>query len=287
MELLRIILTQNKAHYRKEETIDNRMTYPLPPYSTIIGAIHKACNYKEYHQMDISIQGDYKSLSTEVFTDYLFLNSVMDDRGILVKLANENLYSKGFTKVAKANNSQGNSFKNEVTILIYNQILLNEYKNLKEHDPKNEELKKYKSLVTSLKHCEVLNEVNLIIHISSDRPTLETIKSNIYNLKAIGRSEDFVDIKECEFIQTIEVNDIKTSENSGYLKLENVRNFNVFERTNTNDIGGTLYFLGKDYSIKKNQRNFNKKKVVYSSRYSIEETNEDILYDGQYIIDLV
>lgn len=43
----------------KPETIDNKMTYPLPPFSTIIGAIHKACGYQTYHPMDISIQGDY------------------------------------------------------------------------------------------------------------------------------------------------------------------------------------------------------------------------------------
>lgn len=287
MELLRIILTQNKAHYRKEETIGNRMTYPLPPYSTVIGAIHKACSYTNYHPMDISIQGDYRSLSTEVFTDYLFLNSIMDDRGILVKLPDENLYSKGFIKVAEAAKPQGNSFKNEITIFVHNRNLLDEYKNLKEYDSKNEELKKYKSLVTSLKYYEILNEVTLTIHISSDKNTLETIKNNIYNLKAIGRSEDFVDIKECTFVQTKEISSYITSENSGYLKLENVRNYDVFKRETTNEIGGTLYFLNKDYSIIKNQRVFNKKKVVYSSKYEIQETNENILYDGEYIVDLV
>ncbi|MGL6098594.1 MAG: CRISPR-associated protein Cas5, partial [Fusobacteriaceae bacterium] len=51
MRALRIIITQSKAHYRKEETVDNKMTYPLPPFSTVIGAIHRACNFKEYHPM--------------------------------------------------------------------------------------------------------------------------------------------------------------------------------------------------------------------------------------------
>lgn len=56
MDALRIIIKQNSANYRKEEAMDNKMTYPLPPISTIIGAIHNACNYREYHPMDISIQ---------------------------------------------------------------------------------------------------------------------------------------------------------------------------------------------------------------------------------------
>ncbi|WP_293723628.1 CRISPR-associated protein Cas5 [uncultured Cetobacterium sp.] len=287
MELLRIKLTQSKAHYRKEESIDNRMTYPLPPYSTVIGALHKACSYSEYHPMDISIQGRYKSLSREAFTDHLYLNSVMDDRGILVKVPHENLHSKGFVKVAEATKSQGNSFKNEITIFVYNRELLDEYKSLKENDPKNNELNKYKSLVTSLKYYEVLNEVELVLHISSDVETLEEIKKNIYNLKSIGRSEDFVDVEECEFVHIKDIDEEIESQYSGYLKIENIRNDNVFSRTDTHDIGGTLYFLNKDYTIVKNQRIFNKKKVVYSSKYKIEEINEGILYDGEYIIDLV
>lgn len=48
MKALRIILTQSSANYRKEEAIDNKMTYPLPPFSTVIGALHNACNYSTY-----------------------------------------------------------------------------------------------------------------------------------------------------------------------------------------------------------------------------------------------
>ena len=62
MEALRIILRQTSANYRKEETVNNKMTYPLPPVSTVIGAIHKACNYTEYKEMKISIQGKYDQI---------------------------------------------------------------------------------------------------------------------------------------------------------------------------------------------------------------------------------
>ena len=40
MKALRICLKQSLANYRREETVDNKMTYPLPPYSTVIGALH-------------------------------------------------------------------------------------------------------------------------------------------------------------------------------------------------------------------------------------------------------
>ena len=59
MEALRIILRQTSANYRKEETVNNKMTYPLPPVSTVIGAIHKACNYTEYKEMKKN-PGNYK-----------------------------------------------------------------------------------------------------------------------------------------------------------------------------------------------------------------------------------
>ena len=58
MKALRIHLKQTSANYRREETIENKMTYPLPPFSTVIGALHQAAHLKEYHDMEISIQGD-------------------------------------------------------------------------------------------------------------------------------------------------------------------------------------------------------------------------------------
>lgn len=131
MKAIRLHLTQKSAHYRKEETVDNKMTYPLPFPSTVIGALHAACGYRSYHPMDISIQGKYDSMQRETYVDHCFLNTVMDDRGTLVKLENGDLLSAGFTKVAKAKKSQGNSFKNNVTIEIFDASLLTEYQDLK------------------------------------------------------------------------------------------------------------------------------------------------------------
>lgn len=289
MKLLRIKLTQNKGHYRKEETVDNKMTYPLPPFSTVIGALHNACNFKEYHPMDISIQGKYKNLEKEAYTDHLFLNSTMNDRGILVKVPNGNLLSSSYIKVAEALSKSGNDFLKRQNIQIYNEELFEEYSSLKKNDPKSKELEKYKSLVTSLKFYEVLYDIELIIHIYSDEKILETIKENIYSLKSIGRSEDFVHVEECEYVETIKIEDEIVSKYSGYLKLENIREKNVILKT-TQDIkieDGTLYFIGKDYKIEKDKRIFNRKKVVYGSRYTVDSESKDIFYDGEYIIDLI
>ena len=56
MKAIRVHIKQNSANYRREETVNCRTTYPMPPYSTVIGAFHKACGYTSYHPMKLSIQ---------------------------------------------------------------------------------------------------------------------------------------------------------------------------------------------------------------------------------------
>lgn len=141
MKALRVVLTQEVAHYKKEETIDNKMTYPLPPPSTVIGAIHSACNFKEYVSMKIGYVGKYGAMSKRVYTDNLYFNSVMDDRGILVKCPTNEILSNTYVVVAKSLR-QGSSFKAKKDIEIVNEKLLDEYNGLKE---KQENLKVEKS----------------------------------------------------------------------------------------------------------------------------------------------
>lgn len=144
-EAIRFILHQSSANYRKPETYENKMTYPLPPFSTVIGAIHKACGYTETHRMDVSIQGKYGSMGRRLYRDLNFMNSTFDDRGILVKMTNENMLSTAFVKVAEAK-KQGSSFEKNADIKVIDQELLKEYQKLKAlgreiQQIKNEQLK--------------------------------------------------------------------------------------------------------------------------------------------------
>lgn len=360
MKALRIVLTQSSANYKKEETLDNKMTYPLPPISTIIGAIHNACNYREYHPMDISIQGKFESMHKEPYTDYCFLNSVMDDRGILIKMRNEGLLSNAFDKVASAKKSQGNSFRNGVTIQVYNEELIEEYRRLKdlkykidiykkgefkeildsikdekkeltakkkELDKKSKEfieiaakekeikikekeikekqknyeieeyskpISKFRSLTTSLKFYEILNNIELVIHVKSDDETLKDIEDNIYSLKSIGRSEDFVDVKEAKIVTLMEDDDCEVrSDYSAYLNYDDVKEERIWlDKVEAGiTITGTKYYLNKNYEIVDGKRKFSKKKVLYASQYFIEETNENILIDRddnkEYIVNFI
>jgi len=354
MKAIRIVLTQSSANYRREETSTNKMTYPLPPPSTIIGALHNACGYKEYHPMDISIQGKYESMHREPYTDYCFLNSIMDDRGILVKMRNPSMLSTGFEKVAAAKKGQGNSFKNNTTIQVYNEELIEEYRKLKDLKDeiekfKSERIKKvmelikkrkksiatkkkkidntsleytklvnrekqiknieknikeklkdyeennytkkisqYRSLTTSIKYYEILNNVYLVIHVKSDDKTMKDILENGYRIKSIGRSEDFVDIKEIKLVDLVDDDSCEIeSKYSAYLNYEDIKNekiVSIGNQKNNSEISGTKYYLTKNYDVekaKKGVREFKRVKSVYTSLYSIEETSENVYIDKE------
>lgn len=353
MKVLRIHLKQTSANYRREETIENKMTYPLPPFSTVIGALHQAAHFKEYRHMKLSIQGDYQSLSREPYTDYCFLNSTQDDRGILVKMYNEDLLSKGYQRVGRALKSQGNSFQNGVTVSIENEVLIEEYRSLrqlsedikafkkgkfarcmsaiktrkstlkdkkKKLDKNSEEyllvtkreteikewekkiketLKEYelehfqkpyakfRTLTTSLKYYEILHEVELILHVKSDVETMELLLQNIYNMKSLGRSEDFVEVISAEMVELQEeIEKEYASRYHAYIDAELLKGEepDVYAKEKRGvPAQGTKYYLNKKYTKDEaGRRIFEKKKVVYLSDYSVDE-DSDLLGRNVYI----
>ena len=187
MEALRIILKQSSANYRKAGTVDNKMTYPLPIPSTVIGALHNICRYTEYHSMDISIQGKFTSLSKRVYTDYCFLNSALDDRGNLVKVVDPDAFSGAFIKVASAKKSQGNSFKDRITIQVHNEELLQEYCSLKEKSKEIEELK-------NSEYKKKLEEFKVLKKEIADKKKKEDKKSEVF--KELSEEEKKIKLEE-------------------------------------------------------------------------------------------
>lgn len=366
MKALRIKLHQTSANYRKEETIDNKMTYPLPPISTVTGALHSICGYTEYHKMLVSIQGNYQSMQNKIYTHHCFLNSTMDDRGLLVKMKNENLLSTAYDKVAEAKKSQGNSFLKGITIQVYNQGLLDEYRNLKEMGnkialwkkseeytdkvamyktkkqqltkqkktldkksteytdlvEKEKELKqekkdwknkikeyeethykkpiaKFRSLTKSVKKYEILNNITLILHIQAEESVLQDIMENIYDLKSLGRSEDFVDVEEIKLVDLVEPEEEIISSYSAYVNyrdtksINNVGDGNIIVLT-SEGIQGTKYYMGTEYKKEKGKRIFLQDKkvpVVYVSNHSVDEESKNVWIDNagdeQYIVNFL
>lgn len=62
MKVLKIKAYQETANYKKPFMLQLNETYPLPPYSTIIGWLHSILNAKKYIDMNISVQGNYDSI---------------------------------------------------------------------------------------------------------------------------------------------------------------------------------------------------------------------------------
>lgn len=79
MKAIRLKLKQNLVNYKLPTSFQLKETYPLPPYSTIIGMIHNACNYLEYKPMQISVQGKYHSKVNDLATRYEFKNGMTYD----------------------------------------------------------------------------------------------------------------------------------------------------------------------------------------------------------------
>lgn len=69
---IRIECFQNLVNYRKPSSFIIKESYPLPPYSTVLGMIHRACGYKSFHPMRISIQGKNTGSVSELYTRYSF-----------------------------------------------------------------------------------------------------------------------------------------------------------------------------------------------------------------------
>lgn len=172
MKVLRIVLKQSSANYRKAGTIDNKMTYPLPIPATIIGALHNACGYKDYHSMDISIQGNYEAISKDMYKNITILNTV-SDRGTLVKMVAPDTISNAYIEVADATDDNANFIK-EKNIKIKNKELFEEFKSLKSLKEKLDSEKKLKF------------------------EEFKRLKENLYDKKdkLDGKSEEFKEVKK-------------------------------------------------------------------------------------------
>ncbi|MBO3444542.1 type I-B CRISPR-associated protein Cas5b [Clostridium sp. CCUG 7971] len=72
MKVLKLKLFQETACYKKPFAMKITETYPLPPYSTVSGLIHKILEATEYIPLKISIQGSYESIFNNYQTTYFY-----------------------------------------------------------------------------------------------------------------------------------------------------------------------------------------------------------------------
>ena len=179
MKCLRLIIHQPTANYRREDTMTNKMTYPLPPLSTIIGAIHATCKWKEYHEMDIAVLGNYDSINLRPYTNVIQMDSTADDRGKLVKFPSDNIQSNSYILIASSK-KQRSSFKKKTDIDIHNAAMLDEYLDIKN---KNDTiLLQRKNELDKLKESKK-EKNNLLSSLEKNSDEYKKIKNDISILK--------------------------------------------------------------------------------------------------------
>lgn len=80
MRAVKLIIHQDFVNYKMPTSFQLKETYPLPPYSTVIGMVHNLCQFKVYHPMKVSIQGKYTSKINDLYTRYEFKNGMSFDK---------------------------------------------------------------------------------------------------------------------------------------------------------------------------------------------------------------
>lgn len=98
MKAIRLKIYQNIPNYRVPTSFQLKETYPLPPPSTVIGMIHSICNYTDYKEMDIGIQGNYHSRVNDLCTIYEFGNAIYEKGRHNIQVIDEDGKARGITR---------------------------------------------------------------------------------------------------------------------------------------------------------------------------------------------
>ncbi|WP_100403465.1 type I-B CRISPR-associated protein Cas5b [Bacillus sp. FJAT-42315] len=98
MKGIRIEAYQNLVNYRKPASFQLKETFPLPPYSTVIGMIHAACEFTSYVPMKVSVQGRYHSKVNDLWTRYEFAGNSFEEGRHQVKVSDESGKIYGITR---------------------------------------------------------------------------------------------------------------------------------------------------------------------------------------------
>ncbi len=81
MKAIRMKLWQDFVNYKKPTSFQLKETYPLPPFSTVIGMVHVLAGFESYHEMDISVQGKHFSKVNDLYTRYEFKSGMNFEKG--------------------------------------------------------------------------------------------------------------------------------------------------------------------------------------------------------------
>lgn len=95
---IRLVAHQTLTNYCKPNSYIIRETYPLPPYSTVIGMIHAICGFETYHPMKVSIQGSFASTNSDLYQRYVFGNLKFEEGRHQIKVPSDDGKEVGVTR---------------------------------------------------------------------------------------------------------------------------------------------------------------------------------------------
>lgn len=300
MKALRLKLYQNMVNYKKPISFQLRETYPLPPYSSVIGMVHNVCGFQEYNSMKISIQGNYYSKVNDLWTRYEFLDKSLTD--IVINCLDCGMFDNykkgdeeknckfcGSTNVEIARKVRGDA--------VYRAIVFpgaRKYKEIAERSkPVTDDIyeKYYKEtligVTKGVSTAELLVDLELMIHIVPDDESLiEYIYHCFTKPKeyiSLGRREDIVRVDEVKIVDVKEtvVEDCYCLKYDAYIPID------MFKKEDVENLKGTVYTINKVYKLSedKKYRNWEKVKVVHATKENKDKLTTTILYDTEILLD--
>ena len=318
MKCLKIELHQTSVCYRKPETVENAMTYPLPPVHTVIGAIHAACGWNKYHDMRVAIQGEYTSMGRRMYKRKVYYNNVQKDRGYFCKMLFPGGLSNAHTIIAEPLNGWEQGKRNFLTGAGYKVIrpdLVQEYEELaekqKEIAGEIKELNARKAGI-SLGSKQELKEIRACIkELRAQEAEIKQKRKLFFSYENVPSwAEILYDVDLtlhifCDDLQEIldNVYNIKClgrSEDAVSIKSASivdcdraqagaVLHNHVYLNTGAtacikNSSSGTVYYLNNHYDIVEGKRIFDKIRCLYTSISAVIRDSDDILIDSNGVV---
>lgn len=220
VKAIRIRAYQNMPSYRKPMSIAIQDSYKLPPYSTVIGMVHTACGFSEYHPMDVSIAGRYHTSVVDMYKRYYF--------GMKLDYSRHQLY---------VDRESRDGIGGEVSNLF----------------PKDAESSKERDGITTAQgYAEVLVDMELLIYvIPKDESEIDLIAKGIQNpvkYPSLGRYEDLLRIDEVKVVELYQKSFGEFDDGSLHLNYDTY----VPMCDDLSEYKGTMYVLNKVFSTNTN-----------------------------------
>lgn len=220
LKAIRLTAYQNMVNYRKPTSIAIQDSFKLPPYSTVIGMIHNACGFTDYHPMKIAVSGIHATSISDLYTRYYLMNQL--------ELGRHQLY---------VNTSEAEGLGGRVDDLT-----------------EKDETKGKIGITRSLGHYELLIDVELVIHVV---PENEKDYDTIFNgfikpekFPSLGRHEDLLRIDEVSMVNITQNEDADPDEDQ-HIKVDydTLIPMEIYNRYSMN-FTGSVYLMNKIFTTK-------------------------------------